>query len=146
MARHTGFWRSNRFAVRDLSRFHNWCSGLDVIYDIEDDERVVLYHDGRTGLFPDDVYFDENDKLRITDPCPTGFMDELSEHLAPEPDNVCVLVQATARGVRWVRGEAWAIRSPELGDPYMVQVSIDDIYHRAKKVFRLKDEPEPAHE
>jgi hypothetical protein len=71
------------------------------------------------------------------------FLEELSQHLVPERDNVCVLTQVYIEKPI-IRGDAWAVRSPALGETYMVQTDLLEILYKAKRLFRLRKLPDDA--
>jgi hypothetical protein len=137
MTRNTGTWSSNAFFVRDEGRLEGLCCHHNLEH-IPDDERFEIAPTDDTGLLPGQ----EADEDGIAGDGGYAFLEELAGYLTPAPNNICVLMQVTRRGAGGIVGRAIAIRSPEVGEPWMVEVDLNDIYDQAMTVFGLPIEPE----
>jgi hypothetical protein len=141
MTCNTGTWSSNAFFVRDEGCLEGLCYHYN-LEDVSDDERCEIAPTDDTGLFPGQ----EADEDGVVGDGGYAFFEELAGHLEPDPHNICVLMQVTRRGAGGIVGRAIAIRSPELGEPWMVEIDLDDIYDQAMAVFGLTEEPERVDE
>ena len=134
MANWYGSSRSNYFKVKDEAAFRKWADelGLTVITNLNPEGTLfgVYPGDSDDGFWPSFVFGDFDDEEREVDICA-----ELAEHLAE--GEVAVLMTIGAAKLRYLIGHATAVKWT--GET--VEVSINDIYEKAFKVFGVKPTP-----
>lgn len=129
MADYIATARSNYFKVKDETAFRAWCEALNltVIGKTTKDgvKRLGFLVATDHGTVPSYRYDETTDDFEDIE-----FAKELAEHLADEPGNVAIYMEAGAEKMRFVKGYAAAVNAK--GE--VREVSLGDILNLAKEI------------